>query len=151
MPNEQFLGGVEERKFQTLPAQQQNMDVKALTDLVNRINGRLISLERSISDLREVIRFHEDRTNKHNKEQTSKQKTTEEKYHEISDKFDQLQQTVSLVIKELQLTAKKEDVDVLKRVIEIIRPTQFITQKRAEELINTILEEKGLINQKDEE
>ena len=142
MADNSFMGGLDAAQKPTppLPAEQQSV-----LDSVNRLNGRIRSFERSLSDLRDMIRFHEERSTKTTKDFSARQKALEEKQHLFSDRLDQLQQTLSLVVRELQLTAKKEDVVVLQRVIELIKPTRFITQDRAEQLINSVLEEKGLL------
>ncbi len=140
MVDNAFVGGLDGQKTPPPPPPES----QALLDTVNRLNGRVRSFERSLSDLRDMIRFHEERSTKTTKEFTAKQKLLEEKQHALSDRLDQLQQTLSLVVKELQLTAKKEDVVVLQRVLELIKPTRFITQDRAEYLIHSILEEEGL-------
>ena len=150
MPADQFIGGLEEQPKTPTPQSTPSPDIKTLIDTLNRMNGRMRSFERSLSDLRDMIRFQEDRSTKATKDILAKQKTLEEKNHALSDHVDQFQQTLTLAVKELQLTAKKEDVDILRRVLELIKPTQFITQNRALELIQTILEEKGLLNKEKE-
>lgn len=45
-------------------------------------------------------------------------------------------------VKEIGLLAKKEDVDVLKKYIELWNPVNFVSAERVERLINDILEEK---------
>ena len=129
MPDEQFIGGIEDKKSVDVVAQR------------NNLNGRIRSFERSISDLRDLLKFQEDRINKVAKEVQKRQKDVETTNHDIIDRLDKLQTELSLVVRELPLTAKKEDVEILRRIVEIIKPTRFITQERAEELIHEILEE----------
>jgi hypothetical protein len=40
------------------------------------------------------------------------------------------------VIKELRLTARKEDIDVMKRYLELWDPVKFVTAERVEKLID---------------
>ena len=129
------MGGIEEKKAAPV-------DVIAQ---LNNLNGRIRSFERSLSDMRDLLKFQEDRINKISKDVQQRQKYMEDARHAIVDRLDRLQTEVSLIVKELPLTAKKEDVEVLRRVVEIIKPTRFITQDRAEELINDVLQEKGLL------
>lgn len=55
--------------------------------------------------------------------------------NELSYKF-------GLIIKELELTAKKQDVDLIKRYIELWQPMEFIRKKDAEKLVEDLLREK---------
>ncbi|MBI4017295.1 MAG: hypothetical protein HY363_06410 [Candidatus Aenigmarchaeota archaeon] len=138
MPDEQFIGGVEDKK----PVASAAVDVIAQ---LNTLNGRIRSFERSLSDLRDLLKFQEERVNRISKEVQRRQKDFDDSHHAVVDRLDRLQTEVSLIVRELPLTAKKEDVEVLRRIVEIIKPTRFITQDRAETLVNDILEEKGII------
>ncbi len=139
---EEFMGGLEAKPAAAAAPQAG----KELIDNINRISGRVRSFERSISDFRDMLRFFEERTNNMIKNILEKQKALELANHDLVDKLEKTHMDVTLIIKELQLTAKREDVEVIRRVMEIIKPTRFITEERAERLISTILEEKGLIS-----
>jgi len=55
--------------------------------------------------------------------------------HEIKDKL-------ILLIKELQSVARKEEVKVLEKYINLWSPIKFVTQNEVEQIINEILEKK---------
>ena len=49
---------------------------------------------------------------------------------------------INLLIKEITLSAKKEDVAVIKKYIEFWQPLNFVTPTQVEKIVREILEEK---------
>ena len=47
-----------------------------------------------------------------------------------------------MIIKELRLTARKSDIDVMKRYIELWNPVKFVTADYAEKIAREVAEER---------
>jgi hypothetical protein len=59
---------------------------------------------------------------------------------DINSKITEIQDRILLIIKELKLTAKKEDVDVMKRYVELWNPMRFVTKDQVEKIVREVLE-----------
>jgi predicted nucleic acid-binding Zn-ribbon protein len=69
-----------------------------------------------------------------------------EEINELKKEISGIKSKISTFAHELSEVAKKEDVSVLERYINIWEPVNFVTRKEVERLINYILEEKGIKN-----
>lgn len=47
-----------------------------------------------------------------------------------------IEDRIITIVKELRLTARKEDIDVVKRYVELWDPTRFVTREHVEKLID---------------
>jgi len=64
-------------------------------------------------------------------------------FTELKKMIQDLEDKLVLVIKELKKTAKKEEVAVLNKYINLWQPLDFVTRKEVEKIINEILEERS--------
>lgn len=68
-----------------------------------------------------------------------------EEIAELKKEIINVKSKLSVFAHELSESAKKDEVAVLERYINIWEPVNFVTRKEVERVINDILEEKGLI------
>ncbi len=61
---------------------------------------------------------------------------------EIKKEMDQINGKIELIAKELQTLAKKDEVDVLKKYLNLWEPVNFVTQNEVEKIVRNIIEEK---------
>ena len=54
----------------------------------------------------------------------------------------ELREKLMMVIRELQTVARKDEVKVLEKYINLWNPLKFVTQNEVEQIINEILEKK---------
>ena len=66
-------------------------------------------------------------------------KSANSEIDELRHKLESTKEKVITIIKELRLTARKNDVDVMKRYIELWNPVKFVTEDQAEKIAREIL------------
>ena len=62
---------------------------------------------------------------------------------ELRKDINEVRDKVLIIIKELQLCAKRADVEVLRKYIDMWDPMRFVTHKEVEDLIDEKLNQKG--------
>jgi len=112
-------------------------------------------LSQEISSLSTRLRVLEERNSNMRKKQElveqsmlSGRKKVSEEVSLVRDEIDEIKRTlvevenrIIMLIKELRLTAKKEDVDTMTKYIEMWEPVNFVTQNQVEKIIREILDE----------
>ena len=102
----------------------------------NILNTRLRVSEERYSDLRRKLQLIEQNLLAHQKKVVGEFKNVQADILEMKRSLRVIEDRVIMAIKELQLTARKEDVDVLKRYVEMWDPLRFVTQDQVEKLID---------------
>ena|SRR3990172_4349998 len=108
-----------------------------LTNLAARLR---LSEERYV-ELRKKLTLVEQNMLQNHKKAITELKTLSSEILDINKKILQIEDRVITIIKEIGLLAKKEDIDVMKRYVELWNPAQFVNAERVEQLIKDILEE----------
>jgi len=75
-------------------------------------------------------------------------KSLQSDFTEMRRTIQAVEDKIITIIKELRLTARKEDVDVLKRYLELWDPVKFITSDQVERIIDEKLGRPEPIGQK---
>lgn len=105
------------------------------------IIGRVRDIERRFSDMQTMITFTEEQALKNFNKAWSRIKEVDDKITMLHHSVAEIEKHIHLMINEFKLTAKKEDYDVLKRYIDYIKPTRFVTVEQVERIVNDILGE----------
>ncbi|HSU73090.1 MAG TPA: hypothetical protein VLJ21_04550, partial [Candidatus Binatia bacterium] len=113
--------------FEPEPSAQNDMTV---------LNTRLRVSEERYTDLRRKLQLIEQNMLAHQKKSQSDLKTLQGDILDMKHALREMQDRIITVIKELQLTAKKEDVDVTKRYIEMWDPVRFATTEQVEKIVD---------------
>jgi uncharacterized protein (DUF342 family) len=132
---EQFGIDVQDAKKGAFGGQRHAFEQESGNDL-SVLNTRLRVSEERYSDLRRKLQLLEQNMLAHQKKSLSDQKTLQGDILDIKRTLREMQDRLITVIKELQLTAKKEDVDVMKRYVEMWDPVRFVTAERVEKIID---------------
>ena len=103
---------------------------------LNVLNTRLRVSEERYSDLRRKLQLIEQNLLAHQKKTMGDFKNVQADILELKHSMRIIEDRVITAIKELQLTARKEDVDVLKRYVEMWDPLRFVTQDQVEKIID---------------
>jgi hypothetical protein len=103
-----------------------------------QVSRRVKILEESINNLRRKILVNEQNDLNRNKKLLSEQKSTLEEVSESKKEIENMKRVMKEFIGELRTSAKKEDVDVLKKYIDLWNPINFVT----EEIVERIIDEK---------
>ena len=114
----------------------------ASSDELKTLSARLRLAEERHSELRKMIALIEQNMIANNKKTQSAIKDLTTEINEMKHSTSEVELRITSIINELSLTVKKEDLDVLKRYIELWNPTTFVTADRVEDLINELIEQK---------
>ena len=122
--------------------QQQVPDVSGITSDVNALSRRLRLLEEGFTNLRRFFQVTEENIIAKNKHFSAEVKTINSDVMEIRKEIAELRDKLLLVIRELQTVARKEEVKVLEKYINLWNPIKFVTQNEVEQIINEVLDKK---------
>ena len=122
--------------------QQEMPDVSGMTTDINTLSRRLRLLEEGFTNLRRFFQVTEENIITKNKYYSAEIKTLTSDISEIRKEIQELKDKFFLIIKELQTVARKEEVKVLEKYINLWNPIKFVTQNEVEQIINEVLEKK---------
>lgn len=110
-------------------------------ELESTIN-RLRVLEERYTNLQAELRVTEENMINRGKRLTTEIKTLTLDINELRKEINEIKDKVLMIIKELQGCAKREDMKVLQKYIEMWEPMNFVTHKEVEEVVNEKLAQK---------
>ena len=122
--------------------QQEAPDFSGMTTDINTLSRRLRLLEEGFTNLRRFFQVTEENIIAKNKHYSAEIKTLASDIAEMRKEMQELRDKFSLVIRELQTVARKEDVRVLEKYINLWNPIKFVTQNEVEQIISEVLEKK---------
>ncbi|MBI1935496.1 hypothetical protein HYS31_03570 [Candidatus Woesearchaeota archaeon] len=122
--------------------QQPQADVSGITNDVSSLSRRLKLLEEGFTNLRRFLQMTEEGIIAKNKHYSAEIKTIASDIMEIRKEMQELKDKLLLVIRELQATARKEEVKVLEKYINLWNPVKFVTQNEVEQIINEVLDKR---------
>ena len=117
-------------------------DFSGMTTDINTLSRRLRLLEEGFTNLRRFFQITEENIITKNKYYSAEIKTLTSDISEIRKEIQELKDKFFLIIKELQTVARKEEVKVLEKYINLWNPIKFVTQNEVEQIINEVLEKK---------
>ena len=122
--------------------QQEPVDFSSVTSDVNSMSRRLRLMEQSATNMRRFIQITEENILAKNKHFSAEIKTLASDTAEIRKEIAELKDKLMLIIRELQSVARKDEVKVLEKYINMWNPIRFVSQNEVEQIINEILERK---------
>ena len=123
-------------------AQPQGQDLSGVTSDINSISRRLKLLEEGITNLRRFFQVTEENIIAKNKHYSAELKTVNSDISEIRKEIQEIKDKLMLVIKELQSVARKDEVKVLEKYINLWNPVKFVSQNEIEDIINEVLDKR---------
>jgi len=114
------------------------LPITPVNDQLNAISGRLRMNEERYGELRKKVLLIEQNMLAHQKKVQIETKNLQADIMDLKRAVAQVQDRMLTLIKELGLLAKKEDVDILKKYIELWEPVKFATPT----LVNSMIEQK---------
>ncbi|MBS3127922.1 hypothetical protein J4410_02160 [Candidatus Woesearchaeota archaeon] len=123
------------------PLEGQTGETNALSQEVNAISRRLRMLEDRTQNMRDKMQILDQNMLENNKKLLAEVKTNNDDIREIKQNMSEIQNKILLLIKELRLSAKKEDVDVMMKYTELWQPQNFVTREQVEKIAREIFEE----------
>ena len=106
---------------------------------------RLKILEERYNNLKSRTQLIDQNVLMNNKKQTTEFKTINSDISELKNSINNINEKINLIIKELMNTAKKVDVEVLQKYINLWEPVNFATRKEVEKLFSELKSEKEKI------
>jgi predicted RNase H-like nuclease (RuvC/YqgF family) len=121
------------------PKQASGLDLNDVSEQMSNLSRRVRMLEESNTNFRK--RFQVTEQNMLNKHRlfTTELKTIYSDINEIKKELIEIKDKVLMLIKELQSYAKKEDVKVLERYVNLWEPVNFVTQNEIKDIVKEIL------------
>jgi hypothetical protein len=122
-----FFGG---QKQQPLP------DISGMTEQMNLMAARIRISEERNSEIRKKLLLVEQNMLSNQKKAMTEVKHLQNDVSEMRRTIQAVEDKIITIIKELRLTSRKEDMDVLKRYIDLWDPVKFVTAEKVEKLID---------------
>ncbi|MCK4521155.1 MAG: hypothetical protein KAU20_01185 [Nanoarchaeota archaeon] len=116
-------------------------------DILN-INRRVKVLEENINNLRRKILVNEQNDLNRYKKNNLELKTIVLDINELKKSFENIKIGIKEIISELKGYAKKEEIDILKKYVEIWDPIRFVSVEQVEKIIDEKLKSVKLENGK---
>jgi hypothetical protein len=135
------LGGLGGIGAQKKPVQA-GPDISGLVEDVNAINRRLRVLEERHSNFQRRIQVIEQNMLSSNKKVSSEVGVVNSEISDIKRTLSEIESRLIMVIKELRMTAKKEEIDVISKYLEYWEPIKFVTSEQVEKIIDEKLGER---------
>ena len=115
-------------------------DVMELSEVVRDTSGRIRVIEERYSNLRKILQVNEQNTLKISRDLKSEVKMLSDEVIEIKTLLSDMKEELKLVISELKVSAKKEDVTVLEKYINLWEPLNFVTQRDVDSIVRRAVE-----------
>ncbi len=124
-------------KKPALPSQ----ELLALSEVVRDSSSRLRVIEERYASLRKILQVNEQNTIKLSKDLRTEVKALSEEVSELKTDLSQMKDELKLVISEIKSTAKKEDVTLLEKYLNLWEPLNFVTQRDVEQIVRRMVDD----------
>ena len=106
------------------------------------INSRLRILEERFSNTQKREQVTEQNVLAHNRKMGADLKTTASDIRELKNRLEETREALQRIVNEINTMAKKEEVDVLKKYLNLWEPVKFVTTNQVERIVKEMIEEK---------
>ena len=115
-------------------------DMSSFTNDISNLSRRLKILEESFTNLRRALQVTEQNMLDKNKLFTTEIRTITSDISDIKKESAEIKEKILDIVKELQTSAKREEVKVLEKYINLWNPVKFVTQNEVEQIIKELME-----------
>ncbi|MFP4423599.1 MAG: hypothetical protein ACLFP2_00040 [Candidatus Woesearchaeota archaeon] len=115
-------------------------ELKSLRHDFSSLSRRLRELEERTQNLRKKIQMADQNFMSQNKKNIQGLRDSHAEINELKKFMNDLDNKLLLLIKELRMCARKEDVNELERYINIWEPINFVTRKEVEKILHQYFE-----------
>lgn len=116
--------------------------VQDFSEDITNLSRRVRVLEERNTNMQNRMEIIEQNMISRHKQLNTEIKTMLSENNELKKDISEIKDRILMLIKELQISAKKEEVDILKKYMELWEPVNFVTHNEAEELIQEALSRK---------
>ena len=106
---------------------------------LNELIRRLKILEERYTNLQTRSQLTEQNMLSRNRSFATEIKTIISDIHEIKREVEEIKNRILMIIKELQASARKEELKILERYVNMWEPVKFVTHNEVEEVVKEIL------------
>ena len=114
-------------------------DINSIMEQINTVSRRLRVLEERNSNIDKRIQLIEENMLSSHRSINTEIKTTAAEVNDLKKEINAIKETLKLVIQELRECAKKEDVKVLEKYINLWEPVKFVTLNQVEDIVREIM------------
>jgi len=119
-----------------------DQSILAMSNIVNSLNRRLRVLEERHSQIQRKTGVIEDNMLNNNKKISDDVKNISLEIKDLKRGIGEIKDSIKMLVKELQSRAKKEDVDVIQKYLDLWNPTNFVTNRELDKAVTRIISEK---------
>ncbi|MBI2130899.1 hypothetical protein HYU10_03975 [Candidatus Woesearchaeota archaeon] len=117
---------------------EQAPDISGITNDINSLGRRLRLVEEASANVRNMVQITEENMISKNRMLNAEIKTLASEINDIKKDIHDVKDKVFLIIKELQNAAKKEDVKLLEKYINMWNPVRFVTKGELDYVVEEI-------------
>mgnify|MGYP006276268155 CR=1 FL=1 len=110
-------------------------EIRGLHHDMNSLSRRVRELEERSQNLRRKVQMTDNNLMSQNKKFRQELKTVNTDLNDMKNKMNDLDNKMLLLIKELRLCARNEEVKVLERYVNMWEPIRFVTRKEVERIV----------------
>ena len=119
----------------------EGLSVSFLSQELTNLSTRMRVLEERNSNMKKKQEIVEHNMLSHRKQYSQEVELLKEEIDEIRRQIKEIESRIIMIIKELRMSANKEDVDGLKKYVELWEPVKFVTQNQVEKIVEEKIEE----------
>lgn len=109
---------------------------------ITGLNTRVRAVEEKLGNLNRKFELLENNYITGNRKQSETLKVIDGDMLEIKREFASIKQKIELIVKELKLTAGKDEINTIKRYLDLWNLTRFASREEVEKMIDQKIEEK---------
>ena len=113
-----------------------------ISGIVNSVNRRVRVLEERNSNIQRKTEVIEDNMINKHKAVSEDIKKINSDIKQLKRDFEEVKDSIKLLVRELGSMAKKEDVDVIQKYIDLWNPINFVTNRELDKAVKRIISEK---------
>ncbi len=125
----------EQEKGTPPPTQPQQNPAQTIINRINDINSRLRLVEQRINQNRERLSIYDDQLLNLKKEVGKELDSINDSIMELRKSIKNIEDTIQHIIRELESTAKKQDINVIEKYVDMMDPTRYVTKEELKELL----------------
>ena len=114
---------------------QESQETIGLTEQINSLSGRLRMLEERINNLNRKVEVDESNMLENQKRVNVEFKTLSSEIVEVKRAIEEIKETIEMITREMPNLAAKDELDVLKKYIEMWEPMNFVTRDELDKLL----------------
>ena len=129
--------------------QNANANFEELSSEVKNLTTRLRSLEEKYRNMRTTMQINEKHALDDNKKRNTEMKDFNQEMFDLKKNFKEVKDKMDIIIKELGLTSKKEDVETIQKYLNLWNPVNFVNQNEIIPIVRRALLELGIKSKRD--